>query len=313
MAAFGPETSWVLTILPIWWTWKIPLPRDFWSRIFWLLDGWNCWNLESSNFFWDVDANFVVNIFLNIVTMKCSSIHFKLCCSNVTMKCSKFQNVIYFIIATIVTYTNCHDKTSKCWIRNNRNDRWVGSPTSNGKFPCPKKGTFETTAEIVFQTQGNLFITEIPPAPGPKRKRSFSNHPFSGAIAVSFRCCISLTPIYQKVYSYFCSKLMFMNLEKFHHAGHVLVTFWTSWIVSMSQWPRWRTTSWEFLGCFCCRCVGQKKLDAWGEVIDMICWGDTVDGRNPANQLISSLSHYIFRRSFLHPRWCRISEPSIVW
>ena len=96
---------------------------------------------------------------------------------------------------------------------------------------------------------------------------------------------------------------MCMNLEKIHHAGHVLVTFWTSWIVSMSQWPRWRTTSWEFLGCFCCRCVGQKKLDACGGVIDMICWGDTVDGRNPANQLISSLSHYIFTRSFLHPRW----------
>ena len=98
-----------------------------------------------------------------------------------------------------------------------------------------------------------------------------------------------------------------------HHAGHVLVTFWTSWIVSMSQWPRWRTTSWEFLGCFCCRCVGQK-LDAWGEVIDMICWGDTVDGRNPANQLISSLSHYIFYKVFFTSKGdCRISEPSIVW
>ena len=107
----------------------------------------------------------------------------------------------------------------------------------------------------------------------PKRKQ-FSNHPFSGAIAVSFRCCISLTPIYQKVYSHFCSKLMCMNLEKFHHAGHVLVTFWTSWIVSMSQWPRWRTTSWEFLGCFCCGCVGQKKTGClrWGDWYDMLRW-----------------------------------------
>ena len=64
---------------------------------------------ESSNFFWDVDANFVVNIFLNIVTMKCSSIHFKYV---VQMLPWNLQNVIYFIIATIVTYTNCHDKTS---------------------------------------------------------------------------------------------------------------------------------------------------------------------------------------------------------
>ena len=31
--------------------------------------------------------------------------------------------------------------------------------------------------------------------------------------------------------------------------------------------------------------------------------GDTVDGRNPANRLINSLS-----QGFLHPRWCRISS-----
>ena len=33
--------------------------------------------------------------------------------------------------------------------------------------------------------------------------------------------------------------------------------------------------------------------------------GVTVDGRNPANQLIGSVSHYLL--GFLHPRWCRIS------
>ena len=39
----------------------------------------------------------------------------------------------------------------------------------------------------------------------------------------------------------------------------------------------------------------------------------TVDGRNPANQLICSLSHYL--RGFWHLRWFsrRISEPSTVW
>ena len=37
----------------------------------------------------------------------------------------------------------------------------------------------------------------------------------------------------------------------------------------------------------------------------------TVDGRNPANQLIGSLSLYL--QGFMHPRWCRISEPSTVW
>ncbi len=32
----------------------------------------------------------------------------------------------------------------------------------------------------------------------------------------------------------------------------------------------------------------------------------TVDGRTPANQLISSLSGYL--QGFIHPRWCRISS-----
>ena len=31
-----------------------------------------------------------------------------------------------------------------------------------------------------------------------------------------------------------------------------------------------------------------------------------VDGRNPANQVIDSLSHYF--QGFIHPRWCRISS-----
>ncbi len=38
-------------------------------------------------------------------------------------------------------------------------------------------------------------------------------------------------------------------------------------------------------------------------------WGDppsTVDGKNLANQLISSLSQYL--QGLLHPRWCRISS-----
>ena len=36
--------------------------------------------------------------------------------------------------------------------------------------------------------------------------------------------------------------------------------------------------------------------------------GDTVDGRNPAPVEVGSLSHYL--QDFIHPRWCRISEPS---
>ena len=35
--------------------------------------------------------------------------------------------------------------------------------------------------------------------------------------------------------------------------------------------------------------------------------GDTVDGRNPANQLIRSLSHY-YLQGFIHARGCRISS-----
>ncbi len=33
--------------------------------------------------------------------------------------------------------------------------------------------------------------------------------------------------------------------------------------------------------------------------------GNTVDGWNPANQFIGSLSHYLY--GFIHPRWCKIS------
>ena len=39
--------------------------------------------------------------------------------------------------------------------------------------------------------------------------------------------------------------------------------------------------------------------------------GHTVDGRNPAPvDTVGSLSHYL--QGFIHPRWCRISEPSTV-
>ena len=37
---------------------------------------------------------------------------------------------------------------------------------------------------------------------------------------------------------------------------------------------------------------------------------NTIGGRNPANQLIGSLSHYL--QGFIHPRWCR-NFPSTVW
>ncbi len=33
---------------------------------------------------------------------------------------------------------------------------------------------------------------------------------------------------------------------------------------------------------------------------------NTVDGRNPANQLIDGLYHYL--QGFIHPRWCKISS-----
>ena len=47
----------------------------------------------------------------------------------------------------------------------------------------------------------------------------------------------------------------------------------------------------------------------WGELGREVKWNGggkgTVDGANPANQLIGSLSHY--SQGFILPRWCRIS------
>ena len=143
MAAFGPKTSWVLTVFPIWWvSGEFPF-RDTFDHGF-LAFGWlELLESESSNFFWDVDANFVVNIFLNIVTMKCSSIHFKYV---VQMLPWNAQHVTYFIIATIVAYTNCHDKTSN--VEFGIIETIVGLVTfSNGKFPFPKN------SQNVFQPQ----------------------------------------------------------------------------------------------------------------------------------------------------------------
>ena len=61
---------------------------------------------------------------------------------------------------------------------------------------------------------------------------------------------------------------------------------------------------------FCCGCsaaeVGQKSIHAMGFFgMFFLC----VDGRNPANQLIGSLSHYL--QGFLHPGWCRISSTTV--
>ena len=40
--------------------------------------------------------------------------------------------------------------------------------------------------------------------------------------------------------------------------------------------------------------------------------GDTVDGSEiPAPVEVGSLCHYL--QGFIHPSWCRISEPSTVW
>ena len=44
----------------------------------------------------------------------------------------------------------------------------------------------------------------------------------------------------------------------------------------------------------------RKKVGFFG-----VSYG-TVDGRNPANHLTSSLSHYL--QSLIHPRWCRNSS-----
>ena len=42
---------------------------------------------------------------------------------------------------------------------------------------------------------------------------------------------------------------------------------------------------------------------SWEVVVDEV--NHTVDGRNPANQVVDSLSHVL--QGFIHPRWCRIS------
>ena len=49
--------------------------------------------------------------------------------------------------------------------------------------------------------------------------------------------------------------------------------------------------------------LGQKRCPASVYQSHLV---DTVDGWNPANQLIGSLSHYL--QGFIHPRWCRISS-----
>lgn len=115
------------------------------------------------------------------------------------------QNVTYFIKATIVAYTNCHEKNVQR-LNSESSKRSLGwSPTSNGKFPFPKNsGTFSNRRNCLsdprklvhnwntLPTKNGLRLIFWPFAP--KGKGSFSNHPF----AVSFRCCISLTPIYQR-------------------------------------------------------------------------------------------------------------------
>ena len=53
-----------------------------------------------------------------------------------------------------------------------------------------------------------------------------------------------------------------------------------------------------------------QKNDGWKEdetsfPFEMVPFlKDTVDGGNPANELISSLAHYL--QGFKNPRWCRI-------
>ena len=49
-----------------------------------------------------------------------------------------------------------------------------------------------------------------------------------------------------------------------------------------------------------------KKLGPNGQWWTLPIQYDTVDGRNPANQLIGTSSHYL--RGLIHPRWCQISS-----
>ena len=53
--------------------------------------------------------------------------------------------------------------------------------------------------------------------------------------------------------------------------------------------------------------IRDRDMRIWDDfVLFCLVNYDTVDGRNPANQLKGSLSHYL--QCFMHPRWCRISS-----
>ena len=62
-------------------------------------------------------------------------------------------------------------------------------------------------------------------------------------------------------------------------------------------------------GCWRMSVVSFKKMlsNTWGLSLERYCWWF----RNPANQLRLVVYLTIYR-VFLHPRWCRISEPSTV-
>ena len=65
--------------------------------------------------------------------------------------------------------------------------------------------------------------------------------------------------------------------------------------------------------CFWLRGARENTVRAVAKGRGDFCYNDTVDGseilRSPVE--VASLSQYL--RRFLHPRWCRISEPSTVY
>ena len=52
--------------------------------------------------------------------------------------------------------------------------------------------------------------------------------------------------------------------------------------------------------------VDQRRWGRLDKEIVNVVFRHAVGGRNPANQLMGSLAHYI--QGFIHPRWCRISS-----
>ena len=89
--------------------------------------------------------------------------------------------------------------------------------------------------------------------------------------------------------------------------------FWKNWLVFLVDW----FGVWSHLVMRASQAAALKDMSPEGQWRDpplqkhgSVGWyqvADTVDGRNPTNQL-RLVVYPIFLEGFLHPRWCRISS-----